>query len=138
MSSAGDKPKLKTLDRDVRKPFTPPKGVTEQLAAPVPVEVVDECTGKYEGDELKVHRAARPTEKRFEHLEANHDRLREKVDVVHSKVSRMEGKLDTALAFILDGGKTQRTKITTNGKIIIAIAVAALSTIGIVVKAMLS
>ena len=69
-------------DRDVRveKHATPPAGV--------PAFAEEECTGRYEGDDLARIRARRPTPERIAKLEAKHDSLA-------LTVSRMDGKLDT-------------------------------------------
>lgn len=120
-------------DRDVFVRKTPPR----PFAVPEPIED-EEVTGKHDGDELRELRGRRPTRERLTRLEDKHDGLDEKVDGIDSKVSRMEGKLDTVLAFITDSGKTQRVKISTNGKVVIAIVTAALTTIGTVIVAVLS
>lgn len=114
---------------------------------PVLAETWDEdATGKCEGDELDAKRAQRPPDVRFRHIEKNHDELKKyvvetlsaKVDATHGDVREMKGKLDTALAFITENGKTQRTKISTNGKIVIAIVTSAIATIGTVLVAVLT
>lgn len=128
-------------DRDVFVRKTPPR----PFAVPEPVEDEEEVTGKHDGDELRELRGRRPTRERLTRLEDKHDGLDEKVDGIDEKVdgidsrtSRMEGKLDTALAFIADNGKTQRVKISTNGKVLIAIVTAALTTVGTVIVAVLA
>lgn len=88
-----------------------------------PVEVDEEVTGKHEGDELARLRAQRPTDQRIARLEEKHDDL-------SKSVSRMEGKLDTAIDFIKvkasEDGMTARSRISTNGKVMIAIGTAAI------------
>lgn len=106
-------------------------------AVPEPLDE-EEVTGKHEGDELRELRGRRPTRERLHRLEDKHDALDAKVDGIDSRTSRMEGKLDTALAFITESGKTQRTRISTNGKVMIAIFCAAITTIGTVLVAVLT
>lgn len=92
----------------------------------VPVMVDEEITGKHDGDELAQLRSQRPTDQRVARLEAKHDELAK-------SVSRMEGKLDTAIDFIKvkasEDGRTARTRISTNGKVLIAIATAAIGAV---------
>jgi hypothetical protein len=131
-ASVNPKRPITDTSRDVFVRKTPPRS----FAVPEPIE--DEVTGKCEGDDLARLRGKRPTDERVSRLETKHDKLDDKVDAIDSKMSRMEGKLDTALAFITDRGQTQRTLISTNGKIIIAIVTSALATIGTVLAAVLS
>jgi hypothetical protein len=104
----------------------------------VPAFVEEECTGKYDGDELKEARALRPTDKRLEKLEDKHDKLDEKVDAIHGDVREMRGELKSAISLLSEGHKTQRVRISTNAKILIAIATAAIGAVGTVLVAVLS
>lgn len=105
-------------DRDqyVEK-HTPPAGV--------PSFVDEECTGKYEGEQLARIRSRRPTPERISKLEIKHDELVKAFNDHRAEsnetMGRVEGKLDTTLAFITDQGKTQRTRISANAKTIAAI-----------------
>jgi hypothetical protein len=124
----------KRRDRDVYVPKTPAPGT--------PIFVEEECTGKYDGEDLATHRSRRPTPERISRLEAKHDQLGEKVNEIHGDVREMKGALTTALDFIklkeTESGKTTRTRITTNGKILIGIIGAAITTIGTVLVAYLA
>jgi hypothetical protein len=104
-----------------------------QLSAPH--EIDDPVTGVLQGPALAAARSKRPTDERVGKLEAKHDKLDEKVDVIATQVSRMEGKLDTALSFIQTAATqkhiTDREHISTRGKIVIA----ALTTLGVIVAA---
>lgn len=122
-------PPKKPDDRDVyveKHSPTPPAGT--------PVFVEEECTGQVDGDELAARRAKRSTDDRIARLEVKHDSIQK-------SVSRMEGKLDTALDFIRiktgEDGKTARVKISTNGKVMIAIVTAAIMAISTVLVAVL-
>jgi hypothetical protein len=124
------------MSRDVYRPKTPPPGIAKQIAPAVPEYVCDDPTGQYQGEELQRARERRPTPQRISRLEDKHDKLDEKVDPIDSRTSRIEGKLDTALAFITDQGKTHRTRITTNGKVIVTVVgaiVTALTSIAVAV-----
>jgi hypothetical protein len=113
---------LTDTTRDVYVRKTPPKGV--------PVEVDEEVTGKHEGDELAQLRAKRPTHDRIARLEV-------KSDAQATATARMEGKLDTVIALatakataeVAETGRTARTKITTNGKVLMYIAGAVIAAI---------
>jgi hypothetical protein len=94
----------------------------------VPVEVEEELTGKHEGDELAELRAKRPTHDRIARLEV-------KGDATAQAQARMEGKLDAVHDAVIklltaktaEDGKTARIRITSNGKVTIAIATAAIA-----------
>ena len=122
-------------DRDVFVDKRTPPGGTPQF-------VDEECTGKYEGEDLARMRSRRPTPERISKLESKHDELVKAFNDHRTESSaamgRVEGKLDTAISFITEGGKTARARITTNGKVLIAIVGAAITTIGTVLVAWLS
>jgi hypothetical protein len=106
-------------DRDFLVRKTPAK----PFAVPEPIED-DEVTGKHEGDELAQLRAKRPTHDRIARLEVKSDE--------HATTgARVEGKLDAVLVLLTtkasEEGKTARIRITSNGKVIIAIATAAIA-----------
>jgi hypothetical protein len=107
--------------RDVLVRKTPPKS----FAVPVPIEE-EELTGKHEGDELAQLRAKRPTHDRIARLEV-------KSDDQSKSSARMEGKLDAVLVLLTskanEEGKTARTKITTNGKVMMSIGGAVIAAI---------
>jgi hypothetical protein len=108
-------------DRDIYTPKTPAKG----HAVPVAIEE-EEVTGKHDGDELAMLRAKRPTHDRIARLEVKSD------DAAKSN-ARVEGKLDAVLVLLTgkatEDGKTNRIRITSNGKVTIAIAIAAIGAI---------
>jgi hypothetical protein len=118
------------VDRDVYVRKTPPKA----FAVPVPIEE-EEVTGKHDGDELARLRAKRPTHDRIARLEV-------KGDATAAATSRMEGKLDAVLALIparvVEDGRTARAKITTNGKVLIAIGGAAIAAVVTIITQALS
>lgn len=62
----------------------------------------EEVSGVYEGEELRVLRARRPTAKRLERLEVKHDELSKTVTRVELAVTsshgELTGKLDTLVA----------------------------------------
>jgi len=82
-------------DRDeyVPKHKTPPAGV--------PDFVTEECTGRYEGEELARRRAHRKTDERVARLEEKYDKL------VHSVLDKQE--------------RTERRQLDSRTKIIIAV-----------------
>ncbi len=59
----------------------------------VPVEVTDEVTGQYEGDDLKEMRAKRTTGERLERLEDKHDALVKDVTQTRVDVGEIKGQL---------------------------------------------
>lgn len=65
----------------------------------VPHIVTDDVTGQYTGDELKEHRAKRPTDQRVAHLEIKHDTLAATVVRIEVAQGLMTGKVDTILDF---------------------------------------
>lgn len=67
-------------DRDVR---------VEKHADPVVEFVSEECTGRYEGEDLQRVRARRPTPERIARLELKHDRLAEVVTDVRVDVKTL-------------------------------------------------
>lgn len=102
-----------------------------------PQEFADEEDSKaYSPPERRNLRSKRPTDKRVERLEEKHDRLDEKVDGIDSRTARMEGKLDTALSLVTVAHTTERHRIDSRTKVIIAIVGAAGTAIGIVITAL--
>lgn len=97
--------------RDQRVPKTPPQGVAAQLA--VPVELEEDVTGRYEGDELRSMRSRRSSEERISRLEGKHDGLaatvgETRIDVAQLKVESDEhgkklDKIDQKLDLIVAG-----------------------------------
>lgn len=71
---------------------TPRAGVAITPQA-VPVEVPDEVTGNYEGDELRAIRSRRSTDERIGRLEDKHDELRAVVGETREDVSAMRGEM---------------------------------------------
>lgn len=128
--------------RDTYTAKTPPRGVALQLAA-VPDFTSEDCTNRIDisEDQKAELRATRSPDGRLTSLE----KWRVETDKRHieivGKLGTVDGKLDTLSAFLgvktAEDGKTQRAKITTNGKVLIAIVVAAISTIGTVLVAVL-
>lgn len=103
----------------------------EAARAEAPEEVDEDCTGKYErgeidADELAEKRAERSHEDRFKKLET-------KQDQTATSLIRLETKVDTVVDLLKgkasEEAKTERTKITTNGKVMIAIVTAAIAAI---------
>lgn len=95
-----------------------------------PVEIPMEITENYTGDQLKEMRAKRPTDERIGRLEEKHDKLSE-------AVFRMEGKLDTALSVIVpEAHKTERHRMDSRTKVILALIGAAGAAIGVIVTAL--
>jgi hypothetical protein len=80
-------------ERDRYKPKTPPAGVAAQLATPE-TWPDEECTGKYEGDELEEIRAKRPTKERLRRVEKKQDKLGVDVGELKATVARIDGKLE--------------------------------------------
>jgi hypothetical protein len=114
----------------------------EREAAPVLVPEEDDYTGRYEGEELAEMRSQRSIDRRVGKLETKHDDLVEKVGAMHGDLREMRGEFRQAMttlnATLTEGAKTQRTRISTNGKIIIAIVGAAITMIGTVIAAVMS
>lgn len=76
-----------TDERDAYVPkHTPPTGV--------PDFVTEECTGRYEGEELRIRRSHRPTDKRVERLE-------ERLDEQHARYDRLVRKIIGGLFALL-------------------------------------
>jgi hypothetical protein len=121
---------MKRPDRDVYTPKhpTPSPGV--------PAFVDDDLTGQYAGEDLAQRRAKRPTDERIKRLEDKHDKLDDKVDDIHGDVREMRGELKAALGFMAEQQVTQRIRISTNGKVIIAIVGAIGTAIGVIVTAL--
>ena len=112
--------------RDRYVPKTPPKGVAEQLAAPVE-EIWDSATGRYEGEELERVRARRPTPERLRILERKQDEDRTRLDGlvevvtdVRVSVGEMRGELRAALSLVPEKHKTERTRIDARKAVLIA------------------
>jgi hypothetical protein len=124
-------PRTPTRDRDVYVAKTPGRGV--------PDFVPDEVTGQYEGEDLARMRAKRPTDKRIEKLEAKHDSLDGKVDDIGNRMARMEGKLDTALSVLVPERQqvhaTERHKVDSRTKVILAIVGGIGTLVGLIVSA---
>lgn len=96
----------------------------ERDAAPVEF-ASEEDSMAHDVDERKVLRSKRDTKERLEKLEDKHDRVDSKVDGIDSRLSRMEGKLDTALSVLVPDRKeahvTERARIDSRTKIILGI-----------------
>jgi hypothetical protein len=109
-------------DRDFLVRKTPAK----PFAVPEPIED-DEVTGKHEGDELAQLRAKRPTHDRIARLEVKSDEHGDRCARRRQarRGSRLVIKLLTAKT--AEDGKTARIRITSNGKVTIAIATAAIA-----------
>lgn len=69
---------------------TPPHGQRVITPQAIPVEVPDEVTGNYQGDELRDIRARRPTPERVQRLEEKHDALLAKLDEHGERIGRVE------------------------------------------------
>lgn len=118
-------------DRDVYIPKhpTPSPGV--------PAFVDEEATGKYDGEQLATIRAKRPTDKRLAKLEEKHDAVDSKVDAIGQRVARMEGTLETIADVLVperrEAHKTERARIDSRTKIIIAVVGLIGTAIGVLV-----
>jgi len=105
-------------NRDQRDPLTPPPGVAVQIAAPQPA--FDDYTGQHaigaiDAETLKQSRAKRPTEERFEHLEAKNDEQDKTLGKISAAVAKIEGRLEilpTLIADALDAKKASRKVLT--------------------------
>lgn len=106
-------------------------------ASGTPEFVKEEITGVYEGDELKAIRARRSTDERIGRLEDKHDKLVESVTDVRVCVGEMNGKMDTVLDFIKttqsENHRTERMRIGSRAKIIVAIVGAVGTGLGILI-----
>jgi hypothetical protein len=136
------RPNTQSDDRDTFVTKTPPKGVALQLAA-APDFVKEDCTGRVDltEDEMAEIRSTRPVDGRLVSLEKwRVEQDKRHIEVV-STLGKMDGKLDTLSTFLgmktEQDGKTHRARITTNGKALIAIVVAGITTIGTVLVAVL-
>jgi hypothetical protein len=78
-------------DRDTFTRKTPSTAIAAQLATPEFVE--EDCTGKYEGEELAAHRAKRPTPMRLGHVE-------ERVDGVVASIGELRADVANELASV--------------------------------------
>jgi hypothetical protein len=105
-----------------------------------PCEVNPETSSNYEGPELKDWRSKRPTDKRVERLEEKYDELADKVSAIHGDVREMRGELKTALSLFAPERKevhtTERHRIDSRTKVIIAIVGAAGTAVGIIATAL--
>lgn len=66
----------------------------------VATPVFEEITGRFEGEELELARARRPTEERIARLEQKHDSLDEKVDRIDVAVAGIAGQMEIVPALI--------------------------------------
>jgi len=114
-------------------------------ASGVPVEFADfdePVTGVISGEELRAARAKRPTDERIGRLEDKHDSLAEKVSTVSETVARIDGKLDTALAHLVraatEAHQTDRARIDSRTRVVVATVGAICTLIGVVVTAVLA
>jgi hypothetical protein len=85
--------------RDYYRPKTPPTGIAKQLAAPE--FVAEECTDRYEGDDLFEARKARAEQDpalRIALLEADHKTLAADVSGMKLSIVRIEGHQETGNA----------------------------------------
>jgi hypothetical protein len=109
-------------------------------AIPVEFETEDEdftgqcARGEIDTDELAKKRADRSDKVRIEKLEA-------KADQTATSLIRLEAKVDTVVGLLTgksaEEGKTARTKITVNGKVLIAVVTSAIAMIGTVLALVL-
>lgn len=117
--------------RDIRTPKTPPRGVALQLAR-APDFVEEDLTGRIDisEEEKAALRAQRPEDKRLLSLEKWRTESTKWQLEVTGTLGKVDGKLDTLSQFLgmktAEDGKTARAKITTNGKVLIAIVTAAI------------
>jgi hypothetical protein len=104
-------------DRYVEK-HTPARGV----------EVPEEVTGQYEGEQLAYFRGKRPTHERLDRLETKADAAASDAGEMKAAISGMSAKLDTFLDFIkadrIAEHQTNQLSISTRGKVVIGIATA--------------
>lgn len=71
------------------------------FAQSIPVELPEDITGQYEGEERKMYRNKRPTDERVERLEDKHDKLDDKIDKLedsHSELVTTVNRVDSSLA----------------------------------------
>lgn len=111
----------------------------ERDAAPT-VEISGEITGRYDGDELLQMRSKRPTDERIAKLEAKHDTLVETVTEVRLDVREMRAEVRTLVKHVelalSEQHKTERVRISSRAKLMIAIVGAVGTAIGVVVAAL--
>jgi hypothetical protein len=98
--------------------------------------IPEEVTGVYEGEELARFRSRRPTDERIGRVEVKLDRGDERLGALEQTVAKMDGKLDTVLDFIKSDRdnthQTERIRIGSRAKVIIAIVGAIGTAIGVV------
>ena len=118
---------------------TPPGGIDRDVYVDkhaTPEFIAEDVTGQYQGEELARFRARRPTDERIGRLEAKHDKLVETVGAVDKTVANMAGKLETFLETIAadrrEQHQTERMRIGSRAKVIIAIVGAIGKAIGVV------
>lgn len=80
-----------------RRPLPPPHR-NRDVRVPkeaVPDFVVEEATGRLEGEQLRFARSRRPTPERISKVETRQDKLESSLAETREQVARMDGKLDT-------------------------------------------
>jgi hypothetical protein len=136
------RPETKDDTRDVYSPKTPPKGVALQLAA-APDFIEEDCTGRVdlsEEQKQEIRRKRSPSDQ-LDSLMKWRTEKDKRDHAMELKLTSIDSKLDTMGQFLgmktEQDGKTHRAQISTNGKVMIAIVVAAITTVGTVLVAVL-
>lgn len=108
--------------------------------AEVPEYVCDDVTGQYHGEELREHRERRPVPDRISRLEEKHDSLVKVVGATREDVASMTGKLDAFLLVVeserKESHRTERVRIGSRAKVIVAVVGALGVAIGAVITAL--
>ncbi len=97
------------MSDDRKLPPVPRPGTHRDMYTPkhgtrIPVEVPQEVTGQYEGEELAQIRARRPTDKRIARLEEKHDELKSDVKETKTDVKALTTAVNQLAVAVADQG----------------------------------